>query len=114
MGCSCKDWKKWHIPCKHFLAVFRWEPDWDWNQLPLEYRQSAYLSTDNMAIEEYLAAQGVCSTDNPGNSEFSLDVTSNEQFQDTEVISSEKAVVTSSVMANGTDIHDPIPIETVS
>ena len=51
-----------------------------------------------MAIEEYLAAQGVWSTDNPGSSEFSLDVTSSEQFQDTEVISSEKAVVTSSVI----------------
>ena len=67
-----------------------------------------------MAIEEYLAAQGVYSTDNPGSSEFSLDVTSNEQFQDTKVISSENAVVTSSVMANSTDTHDPIPIKTVS
>ena len=22
-SCSCKDWTRWHIPCKHFLAVFR-------------------------------------------------------------------------------------------
>ena len=94
MGCSCKDWKKWHIPCKHIFAAFCWERDWDWNQFPLEYRQSAYLSTDNMIIEEYFAAQGVCSTDNPGSSEFSLNVTSNEQFQDTKVISSEKLLLT--------------------
>ena len=22
LACSCKDWKKWHIPCKHFLLYF--------------------------------------------------------------------------------------------
>ena len=60
VACSCKDWKKWHIPCKHFFAVFRWVPEWNWNSMPHEYRNSAYLSTDNSAIEEYLAMRGVC------------------------------------------------------
>ena len=38
LACSCKDWKRWHIPCKHFFAVFRWIPKWDWDALPLEYK----------------------------------------------------------------------------
>ena len=28
--------------------------------MPHEYRNSAYLTNDNLAIEEYLAMQGVC------------------------------------------------------
>lgn len=108
VSCSCKDWKKWHIPCKHFFAVFRWEPDWSWNELPLEYRQSCYLCTDNVAIEEYLAAQGVCGTDNPGSAEFSLNVTPTEPSQDIKVDGNDDVGVTSSITADSNDIHDPI------
>ena len=25
-SCTCKDWKKWKIPCKHFFAVFNTKP----------------------------------------------------------------------------------------
>jgi len=63
LACSCKDWKRWHIPCKHFFAVFRWMPEWDWDALPSEYKNGAYLSTDNSAIDEYLAKQGVLDND---------------------------------------------------
>ena len=28
--CSCPDWIKWHLPCKHFFAVFSLYPSWDW------------------------------------------------------------------------------------
>ena len=27
-SCSCKDWTRWHIPCKHFVAVFRLRQAW--------------------------------------------------------------------------------------
>ncbi len=77
-ACSCKDWTKWHIPCKHFFAVFRWRPNWSWNALPQQYRDSAYLSTDNAAIGEYLTAQGVRDLDNPFTSERSSSVLSCE------------------------------------
>ena len=76
-------------------------------------RESGNLFTDNLTIEKYLAAQGVCSTDNPISSKFLLDVTSNQQFQDTKVISSETVDVASSVVAKGTDSNDPLPIKTV-
>ena len=57
-SCSCKDWKKWHLPCKHFFAVFRLkEAQWGWNALPQEYLNSAYLSTDNDATDAYFDYQ---------------------------------------------------------
>ena len=46
-SCSCLDWNKWNIPCKHFFAVFRLIPNWNWNCLPFSYRSSPYLSTEN-------------------------------------------------------------------
>ena len=38
-SCTCRDWLQWHIPCKHFLAVFRLFPNWSWNQLPENYKK---------------------------------------------------------------------------
>ena len=49
-----------------------------------------------------------CGTDNPGSAEFSLDVTSNEPFQDIKVNGNEDVGVTSSITADSNDIHDPI------
>ena len=42
-----------------FFAIFRWIPEWDWDALPLEYRNGAYVSTDNSAIDEYLTKQEI-------------------------------------------------------
>ena len=36
-SCSCKDWLKHRIPCKHFFAVFRIHPEWSWEQFPQAY-----------------------------------------------------------------------------
>ena len=36
-SCTCKDWKKWKIPCKPFFAVFNTKPEWAWNALPPLY-----------------------------------------------------------------------------
>ena len=46
-SCTCFDWTKWNIPCKHFFAIFSLIPNWTWNRLPSSYRSSAYLSTDS-------------------------------------------------------------------
>ena len=45
--CTCKDWIWWHIPCKHFFAVFNHFPDWGWISLPKEYLENEYLSADS-------------------------------------------------------------------
>ena len=58
-SCTCKDWVRWKIPCKHFFAIFREVPEWSWQSLPAKYLQSAYLSTDGEALSEYFSSKGV-------------------------------------------------------
>ncbi len=60
--CTCKDWLRFHLPCKHFFAVFQHRANWQWAQLPQVYLQSAYLSTDSDALARHFAsaqAEGV-------------------------------------------------------
>ena len=52
-SCTCKDWLRHHIPCKHFFAIFTHQSVWQWNKLPQTYLQSAYLSTDTQALQNY-------------------------------------------------------------
>lgn len=52
-SCTCQDWLKYHIPCKHFFAVFNHFPTWSWTALPQKYLNSAYLSTDKAALQTY-------------------------------------------------------------
>ena len=58
-SCTCKDWARWHIPCKHFFTIFREIPDWSWESLPTGYLNSSYLTTDNGALVDYFMNQGV-------------------------------------------------------
>ena len=51
--CSCPDWEKFHLPCKHFFAIFRHRQNWSWNKLPKVFLESAYLSLDNKALSSY-------------------------------------------------------------
>lgn len=48
--CSCQDWKKFHIPCKHFFAVFRSQSNWQWDRLPLAYLDGPYISMDKASV----------------------------------------------------------------
>ena len=52
-SCTCRDWVQWHIPCKHFWAVFRFYPAWYWARFPESYQRSAYLSTDTGALDTF-------------------------------------------------------------
>ena len=51
--CTCKDWIRHHLPCKHFFSIFTNQQDWGWDKLPSGYLQSAYLSTDNQALDDF-------------------------------------------------------------
>ena len=53
--CSCPDWTQYHYPCKHFFAIFRLRPEWDWNALPDTYRTSPRLSLDTEALTAYFS-----------------------------------------------------------
>lgn len=54
-SCTCKDWQKWQIPCKHFFSVFHSYSEWTWDSLPKEYLNSNYLSQDTDAVETFLS-----------------------------------------------------------
>ena len=52
-SCTCKDCL-WHqLPCKHFFAVFQHRKEWQWEQLPSKYLQSAYLAMDVDSIHSH-------------------------------------------------------------
>lgn len=61
-SCSCKDWTRWHLPCKHFFAVFKLKETWGWNALPQTYLNSSYLSTDKDATDAFFCkySDGTC------------------------------------------------------
>ena len=48
--CTCKDWTRWHIPCKHFFAVFNHFPNWGWATLPKKYLENEYLTADSAVL----------------------------------------------------------------
>lgn len=52
-SCTCKDWVRWHIPCKHLFAVFGTQTEWGWAALPKSYTEGPYLQADETAIAEY-------------------------------------------------------------
>ena len=48
--CTCKDWTRWHIPCKHFFTIFTHFPHWGWTNLPKEYLENEYLCADSAIL----------------------------------------------------------------
>ena len=44
-SCTCKYWMRHQLPCRHFFAVFEHRKEWQWENLPPKYLQSAYLRT---------------------------------------------------------------------
>lgn len=56
-SCTCKDWQRFHLPCKHFFAIFNHRAEWKWEQLPCSYLESAYLSVDHDALTSHFTQQ---------------------------------------------------------
>lgn len=50
-SCTCYDWQKYHLPCKHMLAVFHNYPSWDLDFLPAEYRDAPHFNLDFEILE---------------------------------------------------------------
>lgn len=51
-SCSCDDWRKHHLICKHFCAIFRHTP-WKWEQLPEEYRNNPFITLDDDVLHHF-------------------------------------------------------------
>ncbi len=46
-SCECMDWRRNYLPCKHVLSVIEsTHNSLGWEDLPLEYRESPYLTLD--------------------------------------------------------------------
>ena len=45
-SCECEAWQRRRLPCKHFFAIFKHFPVWNWEKLPQNYRNSPYLTLD--------------------------------------------------------------------
>ena len=52
-SCTCADWQQWHIPCKHFFAIFNLQSVWSWNRFHPNYLKSPYLSSDTISLDGY-------------------------------------------------------------
>lgn len=49
-SCTCKEWPSTHIPCKHMFVIFRHEPDWGFQKLCENYRNSPFFTLDEDLI----------------------------------------------------------------
>ena len=47
-SCECYDWERNRLPCKHFFAVFTHVPTWSFEKLPGTYRNSPFLTVDEL------------------------------------------------------------------
>ena len=48
--CECVDWEKHRLPCKHFLAVFRYFKGWGFDKFPEHYKESPFLTLDHFVV----------------------------------------------------------------
>lgn len=49
-SCTCKEWQRTHLPCKHMFAIFRHKPDWSFENLSEAYRTSPFFILDEDLI----------------------------------------------------------------
>ena len=49
-SCTCQDWTRNNIPCKHFFLIFMTKGGWGWSSLPQSYLKSPYLSCDSVNL----------------------------------------------------------------
>ncbi|XP_053565233.1 uncharacterized protein LOC128655676 [Bombina bombina] len=46
-SCSCEDWRKHLLPCKHMCCIFKFVEDWGWEKLNPVYRTNPLFVLDN-------------------------------------------------------------------
>ena len=49
-SCTCKEWQRTRLPCKHMFAIFRHQPDWSFDNLSEAYRTSPFFILDEDLI----------------------------------------------------------------
>ncbi|XP_063078674.1 uncharacterized protein LOC134468731 [Engraulis encrasicolus] len=49
-SCTCMDWRRSKLPCKHFCAIFLKNKEWGWEKLHASYRENPLLSLDGHCL----------------------------------------------------------------
>lgn len=49
-SCTCMDWRRHHLPCQHFCAVFTLVPGWSWENLSAAYRNNPLFTFDEVCL----------------------------------------------------------------
>jgi hypothetical protein len=52
-SCTCQDWARNNIPCKHFFLVFINKGGWGWSSLPQGYLKGPYLCCDGVSLTNF-------------------------------------------------------------
>lgn len=55
-SCSCPDFQKTRLPCKHFCAIFLHIQDWCFDRLPASYRNGPLMSLDSLTVTDVAVA----------------------------------------------------------
>jgi len=50
-SCTCQDWMRHTVPCKHFFLIFITQPQWSWNSLPSQCLQQPNRTCDTNALK---------------------------------------------------------------
>ena len=48
--CECKDWDRFQLPCKHFMAVIQSNHEASWESIPVFYRESPFFTLDESIL----------------------------------------------------------------
>ena len=51
-NCTCQDWARNNLPCKHFFVIFININGWGWSSLPQCYLSSPYLCCDGVSLNK--------------------------------------------------------------
>ena len=77
--CTCFDWTKWNIPCKHFFAIFSFILNWIWDCLPSSYRSSVYLLSTDSALQNLPSTTNLLPSGSIAVTKFCNDVEATEE-----------------------------------
>lgn len=72
-SCSCEDWGRHHIPCKHMLSIFQHVDEFDWEALPATYKSCPHFSLDPEVLVQASNMDILPEVIIPSNQEVSLD-----------------------------------------
>ena len=62
-SCTCLDWIKHHIPCKHMFAIFEHKENWSWNNLSQQHLSQPHLCTDVSALQAHFSVMASTCSD---------------------------------------------------